>query len=60
MSVCARVQVCVRVWVVGRVGVCMRASARVALLIPHAKRVFHIVASFVAPLAPPYFLDIIS
>ena len=32
-----------------------RACARVALLIQHATRMRHIVTSFVAPLAAPYF-----
>jgi hypothetical protein len=33
----------------------VRACVRAALLIPHAMRMRHIVMSFVAPLAPPYF-----
>jgi hypothetical protein len=33
----------------------VHARARVALLIQHAKRLRHIVTSFVAPLAPPRF-----
>ena len=32
-----------------------RARVHVALLIQHATRMRHIVTSFVAPLAPPYF-----
>jgi hypothetical protein len=33
----------------------MHVRARVALLIQHAKRMRHIVPSFVASLAPPHF-----
>ena len=44
-----RVRACVRA--IGRVN----ARARVALLIHHATRMRHIVTSFVAPLALPYF-----
>jgi hypothetical protein len=36
-------------------GVWAYACAYVALLIQHATRIRHIVTSFVAPLAPPYF-----
>jgi hypothetical protein len=35
----------------GRVGLCMRVCAPVALLTQHAKRMHHIVTSFVASLA---------
>ena len=44
---CVHVRVCVCV--------CARARVYVALLIQHATRMCHIVTSFVAPLAPPYF-----
>jgi hypothetical protein len=56
MYVCVRAStragVCVRV--PGRVG-CAGACVHVALLIQHATRMRHIVASFVALLGPPYF-----
>ena len=51
MSVCVCVCVCVGAWARGRVHV----LARVALLIQHATPMRHILLSFVASLAPPYF-----
>jgi hypothetical protein len=38
----------------------MRARVHVALLIQHVTHMRRIVTSFVAPLATPYFLDIIN
>ena len=35
--------------------VCVCVRVHVALLIQHATRMRHIVTSYVAPLAPPYF-----
>ena len=49
-----RVCVCVCVCVSSRVGACT-CSARVAFLIQHATRMYHIALSFVASLAPPNF-----
>jgi hypothetical protein len=55
-----RLYLCVCVCVCARAGVgawaSARACVRVGLLIQHATRMRHVVTSFVAPLAPPYFL----
>ena len=54
MHECVSARACVRMGS-RRVGECIRALARVAFLIQHATCMHHIVMSFVASLAPPYF-----
>jgi hypothetical protein len=51
---------CVCGWVGGWVpgGLVVGACVHVALFIQHATRMCHILTSFVAPLAPPYFLTL--
>jgi hypothetical protein len=49
--VCARARVCPGTWA------CACVYVHVALLIHHATRMRHIVALFVATLAPPYFFE---
>jgi hypothetical protein len=55
VCVCMRTRVCVRACGYPGAWACACAYVHVALLIQHATLMRHIVTSFVAPPAPPYF-----